>query len=86
MRITNGGVLVGLTARICGSHPQGPGSTPGLGILLEMSSVGRCIELRFADFALNPGSILGPGTVLEKSSFGRYIELGFADFTLKSRV
>ena len=24
----------GLTARILGSHPRGPGSTPGVGILL----------------------------------------------------
>ena len=28
---------VGLAVRICGSHPQGPGSTPGLGTFLNPS-------------------------------------------------
>ena len=32
-------VPVGLAVRIYGSHPQGPGSTHGLGNILEMSSV-----------------------------------------------
>ena len=27
----NSHIPVGLAVRICGSHPQGPGSTPGLG-------------------------------------------------------
>ena len=30
-------IPVGLAVRICGSHPQGPGSTPGLGTFLNPS-------------------------------------------------
>ena len=30
----NNNIPVGLAGKICGSHPQGPGSTPGLGNLL----------------------------------------------------
>ena len=30
-------VPVGLAVRICGFHPQGPGSTPGLGIFLNFA-------------------------------------------------
>ena len=30
----NSHIPVGLAVRICGSHPQGPGSTPGLGTFL----------------------------------------------------
>ena len=30
-------ITVGPAVRICGSHPQGPGSTPGLGNLLIIS-------------------------------------------------
>ena len=52
MRVRKCGVPNGLVARICGSHPEGPGSNPGLGIVLERSSVGRYIELGFADFTL----------------------------------
>ena len=31
---THDHIPVGLAVRICGFHPQGPGSTPGLGNLL----------------------------------------------------
>ena len=34
MQVEHSQVPDGLAVRICGSHPQGPGSTPGLGIFL----------------------------------------------------
>ena len=75
LRIDTLTLLVCLALRICGFHPQGPGSTPGLGNILYGSSVCWWNKLGFADLTLKSRVRLPDWETLESSTDFHYLEI-----------